>query len=110
MVGDQVRISKKKKCSRRGFTPNLTEELFTILNVRNTKPPTYTIQDLRGEPVKGIFYEEELQKSSGGFSESFREIPGFQKISNVSKNDCLFVFSVGGGNIKKNVSLNIINA
>ena len=32
--------------------------------MKETKPPTYTIQDLRGEPVMGSFYENELQKSN----------------------------------------------
>ena len=62
-VGDQIRISKKKKTFEKGFTPNWTEELFTIADIKTTKPPTYTIQDLRGEPVRGTFYQQELQKS-----------------------------------------------
>lgn len=32
------------------------------------------------------------------------------KISKLTKSDCLFVFSVGGGNEEKNVSINLINA
>ncbi len=32
------------------------------------------------------------------------------KISNLSKKDAIFVFSVGGGNISKKVSVNIVNA
>ena len=32
------------------------------------------------------------------------------KISNLNKKDLLFIFSVGGGNIKKNVSINLVNA
>ena len=32
------------------------------------------------------------------------------KVSNLSSNDCLFVMSVGGGNIEKKVSLNLVNA
>lgn len=32
------------------------------------------------------------------------------KISKLTKKDCLFVFSVGGGNEEKNVSINLINA
>lgn len=35
---------------------------------------------------------------------------GWLKVSNINKNDALFVFSVGGGNFKKNVSINIIKA
>jgi D-sedoheptulose 7-phosphate isomerase len=32
------------------------------------------------------------------------------KISNLNKKDLLFIFSVGGVNIKKNVSINLVNA
>lgn len=63
-VGDRVRISKKKKTFEKGFTPNWTEELFTISQVKDTKPPTYEIVDLKGDKVHGTFYEQELQKST----------------------------------------------
>ena len=29
--------------------------------MKATKPPTYTIKDTLGEPVQGIFYEQELK-------------------------------------------------
>ena len=32
------------------------------------------------------------------------------KVSNINKQDLLLIFSVGGGNLKKNISVNIINA
>ena len=32
------------------------------------------------------------------------------KVSNISSKDCLFFFSVGGGNIKKKISINLIQA
>lgn len=32
------------------------------------------------------------------------------KGSRLNKKDCLFIFSVGGGNIEKNISVNIVNA
>ena len=62
-VGDKVRIVKKKKTFEKGFTPNWTEEVFTITQVKKTKPPTYVIQDTKGEEIHGTFYEPELQKS-----------------------------------------------
>ena len=62
-IGDQVRIKKKKKQFEKGFTPNWTEEIFTINTIKDTKPPTYIIQDLNGQTVKGTFYEPELQKT-----------------------------------------------
>ena len=63
-LGDKVRIMKKKKHFEKGFTPNWTEEIFTINKVKSTKPPTYIIQDLIGETIKGSFYEAELQKTN----------------------------------------------
>ena len=37
--------------------------MFTITTAKATKPPTYTIEDIRGEQVQGTFYEQELQTS-----------------------------------------------
>ena len=61
-VGDKVRISKKKKTFEKGYTTRWTEEIFTIVEVKNTSPPTYKIADLNGEEIKGTFYEPELQR------------------------------------------------
>ena len=63
-VGDKVRISKKKKTFGKGYTTRWTEEIFTIVEVKRTKPPTYKIADLNGEEIKGTFYEPEPQKTS----------------------------------------------
>ena len=63
-VGERVRIFKKKTIFDKGYLPNWTEELFTVSSIKDTKPPTYTIQDLHGEPIEGSFYEQELQKSN----------------------------------------------
>ena len=62
-VGDKVRITRKKGKFEKGFTPNWTEEMFTISSVKATKPPTYTIKGQLGEPVRGSFYEQEMQLS-----------------------------------------------
>ena len=62
-MGDKVRITRRKGTFQKGFTPNWTEEVFTISSVKATKPPTYTIKDTLGEPVQGTFYEQELQLS-----------------------------------------------
>ena len=61
-VGDKVRISKKT--FEKGYTTRWTEEIFTIVEVKLTSPPTYKIADLNGEEIKGTFYEPELQKTS----------------------------------------------
>ena len=62
-VGDEVRITKKKKVFEKGYTTRWTEEIFTIKEIRETDPITYKLVDLEGEEIKGAFYAEELQKT-----------------------------------------------
>ena len=63
-VGDRVRITKKKGIFDKGFMPRWTEEIFKVLQVQYTDPPTYKITDNNGEEIQGTFYEEELQKTN----------------------------------------------
>ena len=63
-VGDEVRITKKKKVFEKGYTTRWTEEIFTIKKIRDTNPITYKLEDLQGEEIKGSFYEQELQKTA----------------------------------------------
>ena len=60
-VGEKVRNRRKKDTFEKGFTPNWTEEVFSVSEVKHTNPITYSVKDLIGEPVKGTFYEQELQ-------------------------------------------------
>ena len=62
-VGDEVRISKKKKTFEKGYTTRWTEEIFTITKIQNTNPITYKLTDLQGKEIEGTFYEPELQKT-----------------------------------------------
>lgn len=62
-VGDLVRISKNKHVFEKGYTPNWTTELFKVVKVHITNPITYLLVDLRGSPISGGFYAEELQKA-----------------------------------------------
>ena len=63
-IGDKVRISKyKRNVFDKGYTPNWTEELFTIDKIQYTNPITYEIKDLNNEEIKGSFYEPELLKA-----------------------------------------------
>ena len=61
-VGDRVTISKYKNIFAKGYTPNWSEEIFIIKEIKNTVPWTYVINDLNGEEIIGTFYEKELQK------------------------------------------------
>ena len=63
-IGDTVTISKyKRKTFDKGYTPNWTEEVFLIDEIRPTDPITYKIKDLNGEEIEGTFYREKLQKT-----------------------------------------------
>ena len=60
-IGDKVRISKyKRNVFDKGYTPNWTEEVFTVDKIQYTNPITYKLKDLRGEDIQGSFYELEL--------------------------------------------------
>ena len=61
-VGDHVRISKYKNILAKGYTPNWSEEVFVIKEIKNTVPWTYVINDRHGEEIIGTFYKTELQK------------------------------------------------
>ena len=63
-AGDHVRISKHKNIFTKGYTPNLSEEVFVIKKVKNTVPWTYVISDLNAEEIIGTFYSKELQKTN----------------------------------------------
>ena len=58
-----MRISKYKHIFAKSYTPNWTTELFTIVDVKNTKPVTYILKDEQGNVIKGGFYHEELLKT-----------------------------------------------
>lgn len=61
--GDKVRISKYKHIFEKGYTPNWTTEVFTISHILNIIPVTYMLEDYQGEPIKGCFYREELNRA-----------------------------------------------
>lgn len=65
-IGDQVRISKYKQTFTKGYLPNWTNEVFTVHDLRQTTPETYTLKDLKGEILDGTFYGHELSKSTVG--------------------------------------------
>ena len=62
-VGDHVRILKYKNIFAKSYTPNWSEEIFVIKEIKITVPWTYVISALNGEEIIGTFYEKELQKS-----------------------------------------------
>ena len=63
-VGDSVRISKARRTFKKGYLPKWTEEIFQVVRLKPTQPPTFLLQDYNGEQLKGSFYAAELQKVS----------------------------------------------
>ena len=45
------------------YTPNCSEEVFVVKEVKNTVSSTYIISDLNNEEIISSFYEKELQKT-----------------------------------------------
>ena len=54
-------MSQIKPTFKKGYTIQNTQEIFKVIRVDNTQSLTiYFIEDLQGEPIKGMFYREEL--------------------------------------------------
>jgi hypothetical protein len=47
--------------AKEGSSQRWTEEIFKIASVNSTNPPTYNLESLTDEEIKGIFYEPEMQ-------------------------------------------------
>ena len=56
-VGIHVRISKYKNISRKGYTPNWSEEVFVIKKIKNT-----VINDLNGEEIIATFMKKSYRR------------------------------------------------
>ena len=64
-----LKFQNTKTFFSKGYTQNCLEELFVVIEIKNTVPWTYVISELNGEPIIGRFYEKELQNTS---QEKFR--------------------------------------
>ena len=64
-LGDIVRISRVKGIFEKGFYPNWSREIFTVIGIKTpydeTQPITYSLRDRANENIEGSFYEQELQ-------------------------------------------------
>ena len=59
---DHVRISKYKSILAKRYSPNWSEEVFVIKEIKNTVLWTYVMNDLTGAEIIETFSEKELQK------------------------------------------------
>lgn len=64
-INDYVRISYKKGVFEKGYTQKWSDEVYQIYKIDDSVYPTfYYIKDLKDEEIDGIFYEQELLKTS----------------------------------------------
>lgn len=61
-VNDLVRISKYREFFSKSYTPNWSNEIFKVVEVKKTNPTTYILEDSEGHRIKGGFYPEEINK------------------------------------------------
>ena len=61
-VGDRVRLNKIHRTFEKGYLPGWTEAVFVVLCIVPGVVPTYKIREWDDTPVKGTFYEADLQK------------------------------------------------
>ena len=61
-VGDRVRLNKKHRPFQKGYLPGWTEEVFVVTHVRRHPIVTYRLSEWDGTPIKGTFYEPDVQK------------------------------------------------
>ena len=60
-VGDHVRVSKVKSVFGKGYLPNWTEEVFTVISVGTKEPIQIKIKDYAGNEIDGSYYKQEVQ-------------------------------------------------
>ena len=87
-VGDYVRNVDKRNIFSKGYTSNWNRELFKVIEVLKTQPPTYKIGDINGEIIEGKYYEQELLKSEFDFESNNKVLESlniFLKINNDKK-------------------------
>ena len=71
-VGDRVRLNKIHRSFEKGYLPGKTEEVFVVHRVVPGVVPTYKIREWDDIPVKGTFYEADLQNVHVSNDASFR--------------------------------------
>ena len=61
-MGDRVRLNEKHRPFKKGYLPIWTEEVFVVTHVRRHPVVTYRLSEWDGTPIKGTFYEPDVQK------------------------------------------------
>ena len=57
-----MRLNKKHRPFKKGYLPGWTEEVLVVTHVRRHPVVTYGLSEWDGTPIKGTFYEPDVQK------------------------------------------------
>jgi len=91
-VGTLVRISRAPVVFRKVYEGGWTIELFKIHNVSSARqPPVYTLKDLNGDVIDGIYYEQELCRVKKNLSDALFEIDKILETKGRGKSKKYFV-------------------
>ena len=71
-MGDKVRLQKKHRPFKKGYLPGWTEEVFSVSVIKKGPLPLYKVVEWDGTPIKGTFYEQDLQKVVVDYQTLFR--------------------------------------
>ena len=72
-LGDQVRISFRREAFDREYGQKWSGEVFVISDRRRRNGiPIYKLKDWNGEPIKGTFYQQQLQKVDVSDEDNFK--------------------------------------
>ena len=63
-VGSFVRVQKKQKMFTKGYLQGWEPDIYTVINIHETTPYTYTIMTAAGRQLRKTYYERELTEIS----------------------------------------------
>jgi len=102
-VGDFVRLSRSKGIFTKGYIEKWTYEIFKIKSVDSSYyPNTYEVEDLKGGEVSGIFYNEELLKTTIPNFKVFDKLVGEKTVNRRKQYEISFLEYDKRFNIKVN--------
>ena len=84
-VGDYVRNADKHNIFSKGYTSNWNRELFKVIEVLKTQPPTFKVEDINGEIIECKYYKQELLKSEFDFESNNKVLESLDIILTVNK-------------------------
>ena len=87
-MGDRVRLNKKNRPFKKGYLPGWTEEVFVVTHVRRHPVVTYRLSEWDGTPIKGTFYEPDVQKVQVSDDSLFLETERTSRVGPVERLAC----------------------